>query len=79
MGKSVEVTYKAENGDTLIRQLWLPDDDDPLVTVDADGVSNPLEGTIGEIAGGRVMFVDEKGVFGIDPSKIITIQDVETD
>lgn len=77
MGKSVEVTYKDETGATLTRTVWLPEDSDPLVNVNPDGSSSPLDGTIGDIAGGRVMFVDEKGIFGLAPDKIITIQDAE--
>lgn len=77
MGKTVEVTYKDETGATLTRTVWLPEDSDPLVNVNPDGSSSPLDGTIGDIAGGRVMFVDEKGIFGLAPDKIITIQDAE--
>lgn len=77
MGKSVDVTYKDETGVTLTRTVWLPEDSDPLVNVNPDGSSSPLEGTIGDIAGGRVMFVDEKGIFGLNPEQIITIQDAE--
>ena len=77
MGKSVDVTYKDETGATITRTVWLPEDSDPLVNVNPDGSSSPLDGTIGDIAGGRVMFVDDKGIFGLAPEKIITIQDAE--
>jgi len=78
MAKLVSLTWKS-GGRIIEEDCYLVDDADeifiagsdlPISVITKDGVGN----TVGAIAGGRVMFEDEDGLFGLLPEEIVSIE-----
>lgn len=78
MTKRVELTWIEIDGKQITQEVLLPRDEDEVFTACGEPAIVETEkgfvNTVGEIAQGRVMFVDDEGLFGIEPHRIKNIK-----
>jgi hypothetical protein len=79
VGKDIHLTRRNWLDDTIEEDCTLLDDEEPLFIVTSENpvIATSTDSTVGNFAGGRVMFEDDHGIFGVDPKEIVNIEPLE--
>ena len=72
MNQRIKLTYTSKDGNKIfVEECDLVDENGDIFTIDGVFIENGMEIFMN---GGRVLFEDEVGIFGLDPERVVKIE-----